>query len=660
MSIAKMKKLRLVGMSYEKDAILNALHKTNAAEIKCQEATDQTTSFEVGVEGLSSCIASVEAALTALITERERFEKDRGLSSEAEPETFDVSYTEFVSVQTRRVEAEGVIAEISRLTDRRNVLRGELQKAQRELAVARIYAALELPFSYYKDSAHTHTRMGLIAVQAKTQLCAELDKIDLCAYEEIFAGEQVALIISCHKEVAAIVNGLLSTCGFSDCPFVGEYSGRQNAEEKTAAVENILSEITLLEEGIYALHENVRLLKIYYDYLCFEAEKERVGEKLRRTQTTLLLEAYVPEIAVEMVSSALSEASSAIYFAFTDPTEEEQPPTLLQNNPVVECFEGITNTFAPPNYREFDPNLIMGIFYSIFMGFIIADAGYGLTMLLGGGILWWRGLKRPSGMSRLAGAFALGGIFAIIWGLLFNSVFGFTVFDKAFMPNAQNDMWLLVGIKVPAILVVCMEIGIIHLMVGYVCKAVQEWRRGNFWDGIFDGIVWALFSVGVALAIVGFVEESALPQLITVGGITAGGSLLLAMLTAGRHVKGFGKITKGFGAAYGVINYASDILSYARLYGLMLSGAVVAQIIAGACADFFVSGNVALIVLAVVLLVVGNGFNLVMNLLGAYIHDARLQYVEFYGKFFEGEGELFRPLGSENRYVYVVRGDTNS
>ena len=657
MSIAKMKKLRLVGMSYEKDTILNALHKTNAAEIKCQEETDQTTSFEVCVEGLSSRIASVEAALTALITERERFEKERGLRSEAEPESFDVSYTEFVSVQTRREEAEGVIAEISRLTDRRNVLRGELQKAQRELATARFYAALELPFSYYKDSAHTHTRIGLIAMQAKTQLYAELDKIELCAYEEIFAGEQIALLISCHKEAASAVNGLLSTCGFSDCPFSGDYSGRQNAEQKASVVEDVSSEIAQMEEGIYALREHTRLLKVYYDYLSFEAEKERVGEKLRRTQTTLTLEAYVPEMAVELVSTALSETSSAIYFAFSDPTEEDEPPTLMQNNPVVECFEGITNTFAPPNYREFDPNLIMGIFYSIFMGFIIADAGYGLTMLLGGGILWWRGLKRPNGTSRLAGAFALGGIFAIVWGLLFNSLFGFPVFHQAFMPNASEDSWLLAGVKVPAVLVICMELGVVHLMAGYVCKAVQEWRRGNFWDGVFDGIVWALFSVGVALAIVGFVEQANLPSLVTVGGILAGGSLLLAMLTAGRHVKGFGKITKGFGAAYGVINYASDILSYARLYGLMLSGAVVAQIIADACNGFFASGNVALIILAVVLLVVGNGFNLVMNLLGAYIHDARLQYVEFYGKFFEGEGELFRPLGSENRYVYVVRDE---
>ena len=96
-------------------------------------------------------------------------------------------------------------------------------------------------------------------------------------------------------------------------------------------------------------------------------------------------------------------------------------------------------------------------------------------------------------------------------------------------------------------------------------------------------------------------------------------------------------------------------MSYARLYGLMLSGAVIAQIIATYSAQFIASGNIALILLAVVLLIVGNGFNLVMNLLGAYIHDARLQYVEFYGRFFEGEGELFTPLGSNQKYIYLLK-----
>ena len=126
------------------------------------------------------------------------------------------------------------------------------------------------------------------------------------------------------------------------------------------------------------------------------------------------------------------------------------------------------------------------------------------------------------------------------------------------------------------------------------------------------------------------------------------------MLTAGHGQKFFARFTKGFGAAYGVINYASDVLSYARLYGLLLSGAVIANIVSTYAMGFITGGNVIVAVLGVMLMVAGHAFNLAMSLLGAYIHDARLQYVEFFGKFYEGEGELFTPLGSSQKYVYLL------
>ena len=217
-----------------------------------------------------------------------------------------------------------------------------------------------------------------------------------------------------------------------------------------------------------------------------------------------------------------------------------------------------------------------------------------------------------------------------MWGLLFNSFFGTQViFGKgvSVIPDAQNARWSLMGIQVPSVLLISLEIGVVHLMVGYICKAVQCMRRGQFWDGMLDGLVWAVFSIGMGLAIAGFIDELNTPVLAYVGGIMAGSMLLIAMLTAGRKEKLLGKFTKGFGAAYGIINYASDILSYARLYGLMLSGAVIAQIVSNYSVQFVQSGNVALIILAVILMVVGHGFNLAIGLLGAYIHDARLQYV---------------------------------
>ncbi len=406
---------------------------------------------------------------------------------------------------------------------------------------------------------------------------------------------------------------------------------------------------------MYELNAYIRPLKIYSDYLSFLLEKEETSGKLKETQTTFLLQAYLPEDAEEKVREEITKSVGACFMEFSEPTEEDVPPTLLKNGGLVSNFEPITNTYSPPNYREFDPNAVMAFFYSLFMGFIIGDAGYGLLMLLVGGWLCYSNRLKPTGMSRLAGSFAIGGFFAIIWGLLFNSVFGIAVFANTLMPDPQKDQWLLAGISVPSVLIIAMLLGVFQLFVGYICKAVQEWRRGNIGDGICDGVLWSIFSIGVAVAIVGFVEEFNMPSLANVGAITAGGSLLLAMITAGRKEKFFGKFTKGFGAAYGIINYVSDILSYARLYGLMLSGAVIAQIISTYSTQFLMSGNIAFIALAIVLLIVGHGFNLVMNLLGAYIHDARLQYVEFYGRFFEGEGELFRPLGSSQKYVSVLR-----
>ena len=382
---------------------------------------------------------------------------------------------------------------------------------------------------------------------------------------------------------------------------------------------------------------------------------------MRATAKTFLLEAYLPKYAEEIVKSALDEATCAVYYEFREPAEDEMPPTLYKNNEVVKNFETITNMYSPVNAREFDPNGIMAFFYSLFLGFIMGDIGYGLLMLIGGGAIYLKKRGTDSGIKRLAAVFAIGGIFAILWGLSFASFFGIEIFDSL-MPNPKDDRWHFMGIEIPSVLVISLEIGVVHLMAGYICKAVQCMRRGHFWDGMFEGFVWAVFSIGVGLAIVGLLDEANLSILAIVGGVTAGASLLTAMLTAGRKEKLLGKFTKGFGAAYGVINYVSDILSYARLYGLMLSGAVIAQIISGyavtgmgeGSVGFIMSGNVGLIMLGAVLLLVGHAFNLAIGLLGAYIHDARLQYVEFYGRFFEGEGELFAPLGSNCKYIKVV------
>ena len=648
--IVKMKKLNLVGMAYEKDAVLNALQRTGAVEVKLHREEEHSVPLPPADGELSSYHASLEDALERLTQAADAYAKEHRGAARPAKDGFEVSYEEFMAAAGDRARMDGLIARINALTDKKAETRAALAKAERTFAAAAIYRAVEEPLSAYAGTAHTRVRLGTLPLPAWENIKGMLPVLSegkVLAQED----DQVLILLVLHKSCAEEGEALLSGTGFTPCPFEGEETGSALYARLKGECEALAKELDALEEEMAGLGSETRALKIYCDYIGYEAEKAALDEKMRATERTFLLEAFVPEDAEEVVRRELSEAGT-VYLEFSEPAEDEELPTLCKNNAVVSDFESLTNTYSVPNAREMDPNTVMSVFYSVFMGFIMADIGYGLLMMLGGGWLKYKNRGRKGGLGALAGVFAIGGIFAVIWGFLFNSLFGITLPIPTVLPNAQSDMWTFAGIGIPAVLVIAMLLGIVQLLAGYICKAVQCWRRGEVLDGNVDGVVWAVFSLGAGLAIAGLVEEWNIPVLVTVGGITAGVMLVIAMIAAGRHEKFFGKLSKGFGTLYGIINYMSDILSYARLYGLMLSGAVIAQIVSQYAVGFITGGGV-LAVLGVLLMLVGHVFNLAIGLLGAYIHDARLQYVEFYGRFYEGEGELFVPLGSKHEHIFV-------
>lgn len=657
MAIAEMSKLNLVAMSYDRDKILNALQRTNAAEIKLQYEAENTVALSSDCEQLKAYLSSIDDALDCLSAVTEAYNKDNKIKSDVLKDGFEVSYSEFMSAKDKKEETDALVAQINLLDERRKGLETELVGLRRTLSSAEIYSAVNSPLNGFKDTLHTEIRLGTIPVPLKEDFFKAIEEDSLSACSVINSdGDNVLVLAAGHKS-SVMFDEILQNFGLIPCPFDEPLSGAEFYTSLKERERAICEELKSVERETYALNTSIRSLKTYSDFVGFELEKAEISDKLRATQTTFLLEAYVPKESEESVKEALNGVTDAIYYEFSQPSEEETPPTLYKNNAVVKNFETITNMYSPVSYREFDPNTVMSLFYSIFLGFIMGDIGYGLLMLVGGGFIYLKKRDRDSGLKRLAGVFAVGGLFSVIWGFLFNSLFGIALpFLPTLMPDAQNDMWSFMGISVPAVLVISLEIGVIQLMAGYVCRAWQCWRRGQIADGILDGMVWAAFSVGVGIAVVGLIDGFNMPVLATVGGIIAAACLAIAVLTAGRKEKLLGKFTKGFGAAYGIINYVSDVLSYARLYGLMLSGAVIAQIVSQYSVQFITGGNPAFVILGVVLMLVGHVFNLAIGLLGAYIHDARLQYVEFYGRFYEGEGELFSPLGSQHKYVYLPLG----
>ena len=657
-----MQKLNLVAMSYDRDKVLNALQRTGATEIKHHSEAENTAPMEFSGEDLRAYLAEAEWALGYISAEVDNYNKENKIKSDALKDGFAVSYSDFVSAKDLKEKIDGLVKRVSALDGERKALAGEKSKLLRTLQTAEIYNALKTPFAEFCDTQHTKVRLGTIPNTEKEKIFSAVDG-ELCAAEELAANGEITLIaFAFHKSFDG--DGVLSNAGFVSCPFK-ESDGEQTYKCLKLREVGIDERFAQISAELISFEEHVKPLKIYCDYVGFELEKIEASQKMRKTATTFFLEAYVPKEREQVVKEELDGVSSAVYYEFSEPAEDEMPPTLYKNNKVVENFETITNMYSPVNSREFDPNGVMAFFYSLFLGFIMGDIGYGLLMLAGGGAINYVKRKEDGGLKRMAAVFGIGGIFAILWGVLFGSLFGIEIIPPL-MPNAKDDTWSLMGINVPAVLVIAMELGIFHLMAGYVCKAIQFIRRGCFLDGMLDGFVWAVFSIGVGLAVVGFVEDAQMPLLAYIGGGIAGASLLIAMVTAGRKEKFFGKFTKGFGAAYGIISYVSDVLSYARLYGLMLSGAVIAQIVAeytivgnDMTVGFIVSGNPLLIILGVLIFVVGHVFNLAIGLLGAYIHDARLQYVEFYGRFYEGEGELFAPLGSTHKYIKLQSSAKN-
>ncbi len=656
MAIAVMRKLRVAAISYEGDKILDALSKTGAAEIKILEAEENIARPVSDAATLSSRLEEAEGALKELVASSERYAKEHKKAFKPEKDGFFVTYEEFMNAE-KREEAEALIAEIKRLAAERVRLSASLASLEKTILSLPPYKEFEILFSAFSNTPRLRVFLGTVE-NVKEELFETL--ADVCVKTE---GNTVLVVAlkEAEKETEEFLRGL----DFAPCPFLKEAgTGKELYARLNEEKKDLLREIEKIDEAEFALCENIRFLKVYCDRIAYELEKaESVSEKMLATERVILLEAYAPKESEEEISAALSAVTDSAYFDFVEPEEDEMPPTLMRNNGLTKNFEAITNLYSPPNSREFDPTTVMGIFYSVFLGFIMGDIGYGLFMLIGGGLLWWKNRVKDNGLKRLAAVFAIGGVFAVIWGFLFDSLFGIAILHMRVMPPLLegNTNWHVLGIAIPALLIVALEVGVVQLFAGYVCRAIQCWRRGKIWDGIFDGVVWAVFSIGVGLAIAGLVEELNMIILAYVGGIAAGAMLLTAMLTAGRKEKILGKFTKGFGAAYGVINYASDILSYARLYGLMLSGAVIAEIVSGyaltgygGSTGMIVSGNAGLAVLGVVLLLLGHLLNLALSLLGAYIHDARLQYVEFYGRFYEGEGELFSPLGSKHTHVFIV------
>ena len=672
MAVAEMSVMTIVGLERDKSAVLDALQKCAAAQLRSAKdyfITDEKSNSDDRVEltvrtekantdEISEKVDRVERAVHTVTSAVDELTKNE--RPPVEKDGFGATKEEFFSLSGKGKELDLLIKEIENVAQSRAEIRSKAAATLAEIRSYEPYAFLSEPFSYYTGTKKTVVFVGLVGndkLNAFLSKCADNGYI-----AEVFGtlkGLSTVAVMALRADKKDL-EGLLSQSGFTRCPFSGDTTAQAEIKRLSEEVATFKEEDKRRHERLLSYVDRVRELKLYSDYLCFLKEKATADELIGKTQSTYLLEAYVPTEATDLVKRAAEGVSHAVYITFEKVPRSEFAPTLNKNGKVVSNFEVVTNMYSSPAYGALDPNAVMSFFFSLFMGVIMADVGYGLLMIVGG-LLFASKKRKGTSVYRMANVFAVGGIFAIIFGALFDSWLGFPLFRKV-LGEGYNAFYTahldqivsmtdIMGISVPAILMWCLGLGTAQIGVGLILKAVQSFGRGRVIEGIFGGLVWAIAMFSLILWVYGLATGT--KPLATYSMYVLVGSVAIGVLTAGIGEKGFGIFTKTFSQAYGLINYVSDILSYARLYGLMLSGAQIASIFTNTLAIgmLFKQGAVG-VIFGVILIVVGNVFNLAINLLGAYIHDARLQYVEFFGKFYEGEGELFTPFGNKFTHSY--------
>jgi V/A-type H+-transporting ATPase subunit I len=400
-------------------------------------------------------------------------------------------------------------------------------------------------------------------------------------------------------------------------------------------------------EAIRALAPMRKDIGAAADAYAQESGQDSVLSSLAQTEQTVVLTGWVPESAGEVVGQALEQIGCA--WQLVDPQPGDSPPTAVHNNPLVDPFTGVTEMYGTPTYGSvIDPNPFVSIFYFIFFGFMMADAMYGLIMMAGT-YLYLR-YKRPSGgTKRMIQMFFYCGISTFIAGVLTGGWFADSVEAVSGWVTGGE------GIAIPALwfnplddpmrmLTFSLVLGAIQMTVGMCLAAWRMIKLGRPLDAVFDVGSWFVVFVGVGMMAMGM----------PAGSYTAGAGAFVLLVTGGRKNKGLGKITGGLGSLYGITGFISDLLSYSRIMALGMSGAVVGQVVNKIAV---MGSGLSGILLFVGVFAVGHVFNIAICLLGAYVHTCRLQYIEFFGRFFEDGGRPFKPLINNTKYVEIIKED---
>ena len=637
MAVAKMKKLSVVALQKDTEQLIAELQKLRCVEVTAA-AQDALPAADISgeVSTLASQLAGTRRAIAFLTA------YDNGKHSLFAP-PMEASIDDFDSgldaIALEEVEAANALS----------VKIAETQTAQArieaELGAYRPWIGQETALPEDR-TAHTRTLAGTLPMNADAETIDGRLLELACVTREVYADKTTrGVLLTAHNDDYDAARKILISAGFAPCPVqAGERDGYAAgaAEQCLQRLEACRAELKEQKRAATEMAEKqLSDFKALHDVL--ETRQERIRAKgcAGQTACTAVMYGWVPARAEEKVTALLERYDAA--YSFAEPEADDDVPVLLHNRQPTASYESILSMYALPVYGRFDPTAIMAVFYTIIFGLMFADVGYGAILLLGC-LFALRFLHLNEGTKRFVSVFAICGVSCIVGGILFGGYFG----D---LPNALREnfggketrqlaLWFDMIEEPIMMLVLSLAVGVVHMVTAFIIKFVILVRDGQVFDAIADVGSWLVLFAGIGIC---FLQSTA-------GFIVAGIGALMLICTQGRQEKNiFMKFAKGVMSLYDIVGYASDLLSYSRILALSLASAVIASVmnLLSTMGGVSVGG----IILFVVVFLLGHVINFAVNILGTYVHTSRLQYIEFFGKFYESGGRAFAPLEPQSKYV---------
>jgi len=648
MSKLRMKKIELIAMLTDSKKIIELLQRRGVVELcsnNDEELMDTNVTAVVGeFEKFRSTAAQALDILEVYAPEKGSITDMFSGRTEVETDTFGKEAMKMEKVMNI---SNDIINSSRTITDAESTI----AQLNIKIDTMKQWSSLDVPMNF-KGTATTTAFIGSMPYPVTYEYVEDVLPEGTSAETIYSAKEQTNLFVLCRKENAEEAENKLRKMAFIPLSENDKRTPNEVIKACKMEIAKLTEEKKQAEENIIKNAENRKHLKFTVDYLQMRKDKYEALSDLGFTETTFVLTGYIPEKYCEALEKEICSKFTASV-TFTDPAEDEDIPVLLENSKFSAPVEGITKMYAMPAKSDVDPTPVMSFFYYLFFGMMLSDAGYGLLMTIGTAIALKK-FKLEDDMRKTLTMFRNCGISTIIWGALFGSWFGdiVQVTAREFFGSEIGSiaLWFEPMSNPVKLLLFSYGLGILHLFLGVAVAFKMSWDKGDKLGAVFDALPVYLIVLGVSpIGAAMFVDVDAGLKQIGLYVMLAG--VVILVLTAGRTSKSiFGKFFGGLYALYNTATgYLGDILSYSRLLALGLATGSIASVIN--LIGTMPENKIVKLVLFIIVCLVGHTANLAINLLGAYVHTDRLQFVELFSKFYSGGGREFEPLTVNTKYI---------